>query len=434
MLIASLIFYSWGEPSLILVMIGSIIINYWIGLKLLASNRNAGLIVGLTFNLGLLVVFKYSNFIVDNINATAGYSVLKLSPILLPIGISFFTFQALSYIIDVYRKQVEAQKSIFDLALYISLFPQLIAGPIVRYHDINHQLRNRKITLSKFESGVERFAIGFIKKLLIADNMAYVADTIFNYGSNELDTSLAWIGIVSYTFQIYFDFSGYSDMAIGLGRMFGFEFLENFNYPYISKSIREFWRRWHISLSTWFRDYLYIPLGGSKNGTSKALLNLIIVFILTGLWHGAKWNFIIWGMYHGVFLIIERLIKPKKIPNVLSHFYVIIVIMIGWVFFRADDFYHAAFYLKNMFVPTFNVDFPNNIKYIVNKEILVILIFAIMFSTPLKRILKSLIENRSMKKPNILGVAYYIILLALFLISISYMVADSYSPFIYFRF
>ncbi|WP_235689742.1 MBOAT family O-acyltransferase [Fulvivirga lutea] len=415
-------------------MISSIFINYWIGLKLMAYNRKIALIAALIFNLGLLITFKYLNFIAENINHVSGFELLSLPQILLPIGISFFTFQALSYIIDVYRNQVNPQKSILDLALYISLFPQLIAGPIVRYHDINDQLKQRSLTLKKFESGVQRFIIGFVKKLLIADNMAYIADTIFNYNDSELDTPLAWIGIIAYTFQIYFDFSGYSDMAIGLGRMFGFEFLENFNYPYIAKSVKEFWRRWHISLSTWFRDYLYIPLGGNRKGSTRTIVNLIIVFLLTGLWHGAKWNFIIWGVYHGFFLVIERIIKPKNTPKILSHFYLLMVVIVGWVFFRAENLAHAIAYLEKMFVPSTSLDFPNNVKYLINKEVVIISSLAVILSTPVKNMLVNMIQMKAGKWGSVLKTSYYSLLIALFLISISYMVADTYSPFIYFRF
>ncbi|MEQ8924972.1 MAG: MBOAT family O-acyltransferase [Fulvivirga sp.] len=400
----------------------------------MSHNRVLALIIALVFNLGLLIVFKYSNFIADNINYISGFELLNLPTILLPIGISFFTFQALSYIIDVYRNQVSPQKNFFDLALYISLFPQLIAGPIVRYHDINDQLKQRSITLAKFESGVQRFIIGFVKKILIADNMAYIADTVFNYGNTELDTALAWIGILAYTFQIYFDFSGYSDMAIGLGRMLGFEFLENFNYPYIAKSVKEFWRRWHISLSTWFRDYLYIPLGGNRSGITRTYINLIIVFLLTGIWHGAKWNFVVWGMYHGLFLIIERVLKPKKILPVFSHAYLLIVVVVGWVFFRADTLAHAINYLEKLFIPSTSLEFPNNVKYLINKEVVIISVLAVILSTPVKNKLQDLIQMNSGKWGPILKTSYYSLLIALFLISISYMAADTYSPFIYFRF
>ena len=313
LLIASLFFYAWGGVSFSLIIVSSITINYIVGRQIAKREGKKGaknaLILGLVLNLLLLGIFKYANFIIDNLNVVFDWIHLepvKMNSIYLPIGISFFTFQAISYIVDVYKKKTPAQKNLIDLALYISLFPQLIAGPIVRYHDIAKQLRNRIPGIKKFASGVERFILGLAKKVLIANTFALVADKIFALEIAEMSTSMAWLGAVAYTFQIYFDFSGYSDMAIGLGRMFGFEILENFNFPYISKSIREFWRRWHISLSNWFRDYLYIPLGGNRKTQGRVFLNLLIVFFLTGFWHGAAWNFVIWGLFHGLFLVIER--------------------------------------------------------------------------------------------------------------------------------
>lgn len=303
---ASLLFYAWGEPKNIVVMLISIAVNYLFGFAVAREwkVKKIALVLSVIYNLGVLFVFKYLNFAVDTVNRVSGAQI-EIAQIALPIGISFYTFQIMSYVIDVYRGNVKVQKNLIDLALYISLFPQLIAGPIVRYIDVERQIKRRLTTFEGAKIGVIRFAIGFSKKVLIADQLAVLADTCFA-GANP-SIWLNWIGIVAYSLQIFFDFSGYSDMAIGLGKIFGFDFLENFNYPYISQSIQEFWRRWHISLSSWFRDYLYIPLGGSRAGKVRTYINLMIVFFLTGLWHGASFNFIVWGLFYAVFLVLERL-------------------------------------------------------------------------------------------------------------------------------
>ncbi len=315
LLLASLFFYLWGEQLFVLVMLASIVMNYFFGLlldRVGIQGSRAGkflLAAALVANLGMLVFFKYANFAVDNLNLLLSWlnmPLMHLHKVHLPIGISFFTFQAMSYLIDLYRQEYKAQKNPLYLGLYISLFPQLIAGPIVRYSDIAEHIKKRTVSLHDFACGAERFVFGLGKKILIANPMGLMADHIFAMQAELLSTGTAWLGITCYTLQIYFDFSGYSDMAIGLGRMFGFHFLENFNYPYISRSIREFWRRWHISLSTWFRDYLYIPLGGNRHGNNRTSLNLLIVFLLCGLWHGASWNFILWGLMYGFFLVAER--------------------------------------------------------------------------------------------------------------------------------
>jgi len=315
LLAVSLLFYAWGEVFYVGVMFASILTNYATG-RFIYYARNSSdhrltskfyLAIGIAIN---IISFKYANFITNNINdllSLFSLGTIDLEPIHLPLGISFFTFQAISYIVDVYRKEVTAQKNIYNLALYISLFPQLIAGPIVRYHDIALQITDRLHSMELFSSGVQRFIIGLAKKMLIANPLGEVADNVFALSGNDLTTPLAWIGIISYSLQIYFDFSGYSDMAIGLGRMFGFRFHENFNHPYIAKSLREFWRRWHISLSSWFKDYVYIPLGGNRVSTVRVYTNLLIVFLLTGIWHGASWNFIVWGMFHGFFLATEHM-------------------------------------------------------------------------------------------------------------------------------
>ena len=336
LLIASLFFYAWGEPRNVLVMLASILINYLLGLGIekASKQKKLFLILSVLYNIGVLFYFKYLNFAGSIWESLTGQT-LNMKTIVLPIGISFFTFQIMSYVIDVYRGNVPAQKNLINLALYISLFPQLIAGPIVRYIDVEAQIKQRESTWDGAYVGVKRFAIGFAKKVLIADQLATLADTVFA-GGNYPSMLSHWIGIIAYTLQIYYDFSGYSDMAIGLGKIFGFDFLENFNYPYISRSIKEFWRRWHISLSSWFRDYLYIPLGGNRKGKVRTYINLIIVFFVTGLWHGASFNFIVWGLYYAVFLVIERLgfgKRLEKLPRIIQHVYTLLVVVIGWVFF-----------------------------------------------------------------------------------------------------
>lgn len=431
----SLLFYSWGEPKYILVMLASILINFFLGQKIATGKKKVYLVVAIVANLSILIFFKYAAFFVDNINILFEQPVIYVGDVYLPIGISFFTFQAMSYVIDVYRGETTPQTSLVDLALYISLFPQLIAGPIVRYHDINEQLKRRETNLVKFSSGVERFLIGLVKKVLLANNFAYIADTVFGYDADTLDTPLAWVGILAYTFQIYYDFSGYSDMAIGLGRMFGFNILENFNYPYISKSIREFWRRWHISLSTWFRDYLYIPLGGSRVIKVRMYLNLLIVFLLTGLWHGASWNFIIWGLFHGFFLVIERAMPKWRIPTFFGHLYALLIVIVGWVFFRAETLPQAIEYLQAMFYVEVGTDFPNNVRFMVSKEIMWATILAILFAMPTRKLIIDKFDTiRSDKFMSLAKASYRLALLAAFLVCLSYLAADTYNPFIYFRF
>lgn len=358
LLLVSLLFYAWGEPALVLVMMASIAMNYGLGLAVERfRQRDAArwvVLLAVVLNLGLLVHFKYLEFIVENINSLlVAWNVrpIKVKDVTLPIGISFFTFQALSYVIDVYRGQGRVERNPVNMGLYIALFPQLIAGPIVRYHDVAAQIVKRVVTREGFAEGVRRFIIGLGKKVLIANTVAMAADAIFEIPNHQLSLSTAWLGIICYTLQIYFDFSGYSDMAIGLGRMFGFQFLENFNYPYIAASVTDFWRRWHISLSSWFREYLYIPLGGNRHGALRTYVNLLTVFLLCGLWHGASWNFVVWGLFHGSFLVAERRGLVDLLGRVgapLRHAYVLLVVMVGWVFFRAVDFSHALAVLGAM--------------------------------------------------------------------------------------
>ncbi len=441
LLFASLIFYSWSGVSLSLILLFSLLANYVFGRLISSVNQKKGaLIFGIVLNLSLLVVFKYANFIVSNISflrENIGLQPLPDLGIMLPIGISFFTFQSISYLVDVYRKDTQVQKNIINLSLYISLFPQLIAGPIVRYHDIHLQLANRIHNLRNFRQGIERFIIGLAKKVLLANNFALVADQIFSINPDSLSTSAAWFGAILYAFQIYFDFSGYSDMAIGLGKMFGFRFLENFNFPYVAKSIKEFWRRWHISLSNWFRDYLYIPLGGNRKGNFRVYLNLLIVFFLTGFWHGASWSFVFWGLFHGLFLIVERLGLGKilsKTGRIVPHFYTLLVVLVGWVFFRIEEIDIAFLFVAKMF------SFQNGAYSALNflTPLLLFLVpIGIIGSSNLLPITAKRLVLFLRKSGNIKAI--YLILKAVFLISllglsILFILSDQYNPFIYFRF
>jgi alginate O-acetyltransferase complex protein AlgI len=447
LLVASLVFYAWGEVYYVFLMLFSIFMNYIIGLCISETKRKKlFLILGVCANLTILIGFKYANFIVDNLNSLLSFTPLNqidLAQIPLPIGISFFTFQAMSYLIDLYRKEVPVQKNILDLALYIALFPQLIAGPIVRYHDVATQIKKRVIDVPLFYSGIQRFVFGLSKKMLIANPLGSVADSIFALPNDEISMGLAWLGIICYTLQIYFDFSGYSDMAIGLGRMFGFKFLENFNFPYISQSIQEFWRRWHISLSSWYRDYLYIPLGGNRKGALRTYLNLLIVFTLCGLWHGASWNFLIWGIYHGAFLMFERLGLLNivdKTPKLLRHCYVLIVVMIGWVFFRAETVDTSFTFISAMFGGSGIETTWTTLSEYVNYYILLCLIMGGILSTPIYSYIKSHIDNLSSEqevsstKIATVGVLDTLLLFSLLSLSFIMIVANSYNPFIYFRF
>lgn len=441
LLLSSLFFYAWGEPEFVFVIILSIIINYFFGLLIHLSLTKKNiyisrfvLILGVIANCALLFYFKYFDFFLSSINNIFSLSI-SLHHIILPIGISFFTFQGLSYVIDVYLKRVSVQKNFLKFALFKAFFPQLIAGPIVRYVDVHDQIDNRKVTVDDFAYGIRRFIIGLGKKIIIANTLGAVADSIFDLPSDQNTMAIAWIGAICYTFQLYFDFSGYSDMAIGLARMFGFKFLENFNYPYISKSITEFWRRWHISLSSWFKDYLYIPLGGNRRG--NVYLNLLIVFIVTGLWHGAAWNFVIWGLWHGLFLIIERVSKKSKfnfkIPSFVSWFYTMIVVIIGWVLFRSPDMSFAINYLNVMF----GISKPSvvgfNIWYYLDTMNIVMLLLASIASLPIAQYLRRNVgEYEEHSFLSVLIQNIYIILI--FLISLMFIATSTYNPFIYFRF
>lgn len=439
LLIFSLLFYAWGEPKYILLMILSILINYFLGLLLNKYRKKFGkliLIIAIIINIGLLLYFKYFNFFVTNINKLLNFELLSVRNIILPIGISFYTFQILSYIIDLYRKEIKVQKNILNLALYVSFFPQLIAGPIVKYKDVDSEIKKRKVDIELFSSGVRRFVYGLGKKVIISNSLAIVIDSIYSHDISSFNTPIAWLAILAYTLQIYYDFSGYSDMAIGLGRMFGFHFQENFNLPYISKSITEFWRRWHISLSTWFKLYLYIPLGGNRKGKYRTYLNLFIVFLATGLWHGASFNFLAWGLYYGIFLIIEKLFLKKLLDNnkfkFINHFYVMFIVIVGWVFFRAISLKTALKILKIMF----SFDFSKNYiltPHIINNKIIITFILAIIFCGPIQQLFSKL-KNKE-KLINIYNnyIEYFIIIIIM-IISISELIGSTYNPFIYFRF
>jgi alginate O-acetyltransferase complex protein AlgI len=451
LLFASLVFYAWGETAYVLIMLLSIAANYAAGLTIDYFNDRpqAKLFLGfaIAFNIGLLSVFKYANFIIDNLNTFLSFfelPMVALQPVHLPIGISFFTFQAMSYVIDIYRRDAVVQRNPVNIGLYIALFPQLIAGPIVRFHDIAAQITHRSIRFQDFGEGVERFIIGLGKKVLIANQVAVISDQVFALKAGALSPAVAWLGVLCYSLQIYFDFSGYSDMAIGLGRMFGFRFLENFNYPYISKSMREFWRRWHISLSSWFRDYLYISLGGSRHGNLRTYLNLLTVFFLCGLWHGASWNFVVWGLLHGFFLVIERLGFEKLLARLwvpLRHFYVLFVVMITWVFFRVETISAALGYLAVMFGYATGRTSPDVLMQI-GRDGQTAIIAGIIFSAPifswLNRFRYSVLSDRYRKMSMIFGgttSALKTVGLSLILyVSILFISSGAYNPFIYFRF
>ena len=438
LLIASIIFYAWGEPKYLAIMLLTILVNYCGALLIEKTQNHKKLYLVLTViaNLSFLIYFKYFNFLIANTNNFFHLNISALD-VVMPIGISFYTFQALSYVIDVFRGEVKAQKDIYKLALYICLFPQLIAGPIVKYHDVEEQIDSRDVNFDKVTLGVKRFIIGLSKKVLIANTMGAIVDKIFIQDPHTFSHLTAWLGSIAYTFQLYFDFSGYSDMAIGLGLIFGFKFMENFNYPYISKSITEFWRRWHISLSTWFKQYVYISLGGNRAGKLKTLRNSGIVFLLTGIWHGAEWTFIVWGIGHGMFIIIEKIFNIKEfdakphtlLTNIFRHLYCIMAFVIGWVIFRADNMKYAWDYLLNMFgILQLQPDkFLYEISYYVDNLEILTFVIAILCCVPLFRNILSVTNKPAKAFINLW-------LLVLFFLSTISIAASTYNPFIYFRF
>ncbi len=418
-------FYAFGEQKLVVLIPLSALIDFFSGFLISKNYRKTGLYLSLTFNLCLLGYFKYSNFIYSNIGENISFLNLdsnKFASVLLPIGISFFTFQTMSYTLDVYFGKIKASRNFIDFLTYVTLFPQLIAGPIVRYSEIASALKKRKTTIKQFSYGIERFVIGLAKKLVIANNCAYLADGVFSLPHQESSILIATIGIIAYGFQIYFDFSGYSDMAIGLGYMFGFQFPENFNHPFSSRSIREFWQRWHITLSSWFKDYLYIPLGGNKASKHRTYLNLLIVFFITGLWHGAEWTFISWGLFHGFFILFEKIYIGKWLEKnlIISHIYTLLIVTLSWILFRSNTITDSINYFKTLvnFELTTNTEF---LSFYMTKEVVLALIIALFLCIPYK--LK--ITNTYFK---------LIKIVCLLFICYIYIASGSYNPFIYFRF
>ena len=434
LLVTSLVFYAWGEAPYVVLVLGSVVFNYLVGSAIARSgdarSRKLWLAFGVAGNLLVLAIFKYSNFAVANVNTLAP---IALAAIPLPLGISFFTFHAISYVVDVYKGNAHAERNLPRFALYILLFPQLIAGPIIRWRDIAGQLPLREQRIADFAYGVRRFVLGLGKKVLIANTLGAVADRIFALPASELTTPLAWLGLVCYTLQIYFDFSGYSDMAIGLMRMFGFRILENFNYPYVARSIREFWRRWHISLSNWFRDYLYIPLGGNQRGERRAYANLVIVFLLCGLWHGASWPFVLWGMWHGLFLVVERAGLDRVLRRLgpLSHVYALLAVMGGWVLFRCETLTQAVAYYAALFGRAQGDPARHPLPEFLDPLVAFTLAVGIVFATPLARTIGQWRDRQTNAAVLGLDVAW---LVAVFVLASAFLAAGTYNPFIYFRF
>ncbi len=438
LLVVSLIFYAWGEPVYVFLMILNIVINYISGLEIETYRRQGKMrqakwafIVTLVVNLLVLGFYKYYGFFISNLNVILPIKI-PYHELALPIGISFYTFQTLSYVIDVYKGSLAAQRNIITFGSYVTMFPQLIAGPIVRYSDVEKQLSKREICWSKFSEGVAYFLTGLGKKVLIANNMGLVCDAILAMNAPDTSALTAWIGAFAYTMQIYFDFGGYSDMAIGLGKMLGFDFIKNFDYPYISKSITEFWRRWHMSLSSWFKEYVYIPLGGNRVSTPKAIRNLMIVWCLTGLWHGAAWNFIAWGLYYGILLIFEKYIFKNildKLPGALQHVYAMVLVMIGWVLFAAPSLPRAISFIGSMFGAGAGV--VDSLGFYYLKTTFILAIIAILCSTP--KLYKTFMAYVYTRK-NFGAILYVGVYVLIFAVSVAYLVNATYNPFLYFRF
>ncbi len=435
--LSSLFFYSWGEPKYIWIMLFSTVLDYTCG-KFVDFYKSKGetakskiwLIVSIVINLGILGFFKYSDFLISNINNIFNVNIPLLN-LVLPIGISFYTFQTMSYTIDVYRGDTKVQNNIISFGTYVTLFPQLIAGPIVRYQTVAEEIDNRIENYDLFSEGVSRFILGLGKKVLLANNIGIFWENVRGLSASNITILSAWLGIIAFAFQIYFDFSGYSDMAIGLGKMFGFNFLENFNYPYISQSITEFWRRWHISLGTWFKEYLYIPLGGNRKGKLNNIRNILLVWILTGIWHGASWNFALWGLYFGIILILEKIFMLKlleKAPKLIRRIYTILLVLVSWAIFAFDSLNEGLQYIKILFgAGNFKIYNNSSIYYLYTNIILLIILIIASTDIP-KRIWRRI---RGKSKSWILENIY---LLLVFLLSIAYLVDQSYNPFLYFRF
>lgn len=443
LIVASLVFYAYGEPVYVLLMIFSSVLNYvcarFVRYGKHGKNK-AALILAVIVNLGILGVFKYTGFLVGTVNDIFSLSI-PVPQIALPVGISFFTFQALSYVIDVYRGDAEVQKNYFNVLLYISFFPQLIAGPIVKYRDIDRQIVDRSQSVEKIARGLRRFICGLGKKVLIANTMGQTADIIFSSDMSDVSLPVAWLGAIAYLFQIYYDFCGYSDMAIGLGLMFGFEFKENFMYPYGAANIQDFWRRWHISLSTWFKEYLYIPLGGNRKGKARTYLNKMIVFFCTGLWHGASWTFVLWGVYHGLFLLFEGAVPAvKKLPRVIAHLYALLVVTVGFVLFRADTIGQGFTMIGKMFA---GFDFTDSSLSLALSQLtpwfLVMLAAAVIGCAPIRPLADKLRANlyggtELTAGWRVVQIVLYVLSFALLFWCMIRLSATSYNPFIYFRF
>jgi len=440
LLFASMVFFAWSQPGYLWIIIVSVLVNYVTAMLIYKfKQRKLLLALGVVLNLALLFYFKYFNFFFDTVDHLF-HTDFQIQEIILPVGISFFTFQGMSYVIDVYRGDVQVQKNPLKVALYIMLFPQLVAGPIVRLTDIEDEINSpRSVSLSDFEEGITRFIVGFAKKAVIANSMAEIVDSIWKAGLDNNTVIIAWAGSIAYSLQIYYDFSGYSDMAIGIGRMLGFHFCENFNLPYISSSITEFWRRWHISLSSWFRDYVYIPLGGNRRHNYR---NLIIVFLLTGLWHGASWTFVLWGVWNVIFIVLEKMItsrrkKMNKPPismpvKVLLHAYALVIINIGWVLFRADTVSNAIRYIGTMFGIGLGEKPGFTVMWYLNNWNILVMILAIVFSTPVFAWIKK--KFKELLPENCLGIIKICVMYSIFIIGVMRVFSGNYNPFIYFQF
>lgn len=435
LLLFSFLFYAWGGLEMLSIVLVSIVSNYFTGLLLqnskTKSNSKIILALGIVVNLSFLLYYKYANFFADNYNAVLGEQSIIIDKILLPLGISFYTFHGISYIIDVYRKDATAQSNPFDLALYFSFFPQLIAGPIVRYKDVHVQLKERNINLELFTEGIKRFILGLGKKILIANMVGRIPAMVFAMKENELNAYWSWLAIIAATVQVYLDFSGYSDMAIGLAKMFGFQFKENFNYPFVAKSMKDFWTRWHISLSSWFRDYVYIPMGGNKKGVARTYLNITLVFLLTGFWHGASWSYVFFGLFHGALVMFEKVGFGKlleKLPRALTSIYVFLVVACGIIFFSIDNLNHITWFTKSLF--HFNAaDAHHPINLYLTPEWFIMLLIGLLFCFPTAEFVLNKIKQPAIKKS--IEVAF---ILGVFILSISELANTNYNPFIYFRF
>ena len=435
MILASLVFFAWGEIRYIFIMLVLAVMDFICGKKITKYQNQKKkkfffLMVNVVVNLSILFFFKYADFIITNINQLTGLEIPLLN-IPLPIGVSFNTFQSLSYIIDVYRGTVKCEKSFYNYLTYTTLFPQIIAGPIVRYETVDEELETKNISLDNFSRGMKRFIIGLGKKVLIANNVGELWNVVETGNYLELSSGFAWLSIIAFAFQIYFDFSGYSDMAIGLAQIFGMKFDENFNYPYISKSITEFWRRWHITLSSWFKDYVYIPLGGNRRGFAIQIRNILIVWFLTGIWHGASWNFVLWGLYFGVILILEKLFLLKlleKLPKIIRHLYFIVLILVGWVIFAFEDLKQVGNFIRSMFTNS-NIINSETLYYLQNYGL--ILLIAAICSVPVWKKLK---EKLDKKDSTIIEIITNLGYVAILILSTASLVTNSFNPFLYFRF